>query len=338
MRCSLLVLTWLSLTACFAHGDVSPEVGADAPFAGFHRSAHFGEWVREGAFEPDARYLVNVAGDFDPERPTETVYYALPNGNTIEQTAGRMMTPGLDWHFDIQHIAAQTRALRRVMTDRNLVTVYLEAGGRSWPAWRREHGNPGSHLIRLLDEAFPLLDESTTRVLCAHSGGGSLITGILNASDEIPDTITRIAYLDANYSYDDDEGHGDKLLAWLRRDPAHALIAVCYDDRTITLNGRPVLSTPLAGTYGATQRMIARMRRDVDLAETREGDFLCFTGLDGRIDLRIHTNPENVILHTVLVGEMNGFIHALTLGTPHEGAAGRLEMGRAYSEWIQDGE
>jgi len=43
------------------------------------------------------------------------ILYALPNGNTIEQTKGRRVAEGLDWHFGIQHIAAQTRYLRRYM-------------------------------------------------------------------------------------------------------------------------------------------------------------------------------------------------------------------------------
>ncbi len=32
-----------------------------------------------------------------------------------------------DWHFDIQHIGAQVRWLRQVVTNKTLVIAYLEA-------------------------------------------------------------------------------------------------------------------------------------------------------------------------------------------------------------------
>jgi hypothetical protein len=100
----------------------------------------------------------------------------------------------------------------------------------------------------------------------------------------------------------------------------------------------PVLSSPNAGTYGATQRMLERLRRDVELTETQEGDVIHYTGMDGQIDFHIHTNPENVILHTVLVGEMNGFIYAVSHNTPFAGLAGTFSRGRAYGQFIQEGE
>jgi hypothetical protein len=40
------------------------------------------------------------------------ILYALPNGNTTAQTMGKKIQPGDDWHFDIQHIKAQTEFLR----------------------------------------------------------------------------------------------------------------------------------------------------------------------------------------------------------------------------------
>ena len=59
--------------------------------------------------------------------------YALPNGNTLEQTLGCKMTEGLDWHYDIQHVAAQVRLLRTITPDERIVLVCAEAGGLSWP-------------------------------------------------------------------------------------------------------------------------------------------------------------------------------------------------------------
>ena len=59
------------------------------------------------------------------------------------------------------------------------------------------------------------------------------------------------------------------------------------------------------------------------------------TGLDGRIHFYVHPNPENKILHTALVGEMNGLVHIATLGTPHEEKWGTFGGPRAYTKWVQ---
>src|SRR5947207_216173 len=75
-----------------------------AELAGFSRSAYFDEQVREQLLD-DVRIVFNApaATAFDPSRPTLLIFYALPNGNTIEQTIGCRMADGVDWHFDIQH-------------------------------------------------------------------------------------------------------------------------------------------------------------------------------------------------------------------------------------------
>jgi hypothetical protein len=64
--------------------------------------------------ERGVRVWLNTTAEnvFDSEKPTKLILYALPNGNTIEQTMGTPIEPGEDWHFDIQHIAAQMRWLR----------------------------------------------------------------------------------------------------------------------------------------------------------------------------------------------------------------------------------
>ena len=74
--------------------------------------------------------------DFHPLQPTTLIVYALPNGNTTEQTIGKALAPGDDWHFDIQHIGAQMRLLRAANPGRNLVIVYLEKHAEELPAWR----------------------------------------------------------------------------------------------------------------------------------------------------------------------------------------------------------
>jgi hypothetical protein len=309
-----------------------------AELPGFERSPHFGEWIREGTFDPSVRHHTNVPGDFNPALPTQVIFFALPNGNTTAQTIGRAMTEGLDWHFDIQHIGAQTRWLRDVVTDQNTVVVYLEADPRSWPAWRRQHENSSALIVDLLEELAADFGTDTTWVLTGHSGGGSLTFGFLNGVDRIPDQVKRIAFLDSNYAYSDEEAHGAKLIEWLRRSPENTLVVIAYDDREITFDGKKVVSDT-GGTYRATtQRMLSRLHEDVELMDSRDGDFLLWSGMEGQIDIRVHTNPENRILHTVLVGDMNGLMHALTSGTPLEEQAGSLEMGRRYEAWIQEGD
>src|SRR3954469_25253623 len=70
---------------------------------GFTRSPCFDEQLREQHLD-DARALTVAWANHDPHRPTLIIFYALPNGNTIEQTIGCRLRDGLDWHFDIQHI------------------------------------------------------------------------------------------------------------------------------------------------------------------------------------------------------------------------------------------
>ncbi|HYC27938.1 MAG TPA: hypothetical protein VEB42_03965, partial [Chitinophagaceae bacterium] len=58
---------------------------------------------------------VRITIDAPPEKEdtkTILILYALPNGNTTEQTMGKQLQPGDDWHFDIQHIRAQTQFIR----------------------------------------------------------------------------------------------------------------------------------------------------------------------------------------------------------------------------------
>jgi hypothetical protein len=313
---------------------VSPSLADALP--GFARSPHFDEQTKTYTFEPGVTVHINApsAETFDAGRPTRLVLYALPNGNTIAQTVGKQRKPDVDWHFFIQHIGAQTRRLREVMSDENLVVAYLEADGRSWPLWRRKHADSGELIAKLIDSVRAPFERDTTTVsLTAHSGGGSLIFGYINHVEEIPDWIARIVFLDANYGYDDEQHHGDKLIAWLNRSPRHYLGVVAYDDRRIRVNGKLVVG-PTGGTYRKTLRVLERLRSDLSLSEDEQTPCKRYRALEGRIDIVLIENPDDKILHTVLV-EKNGFIHALTFATPHEGKAGRLWEPATYERWIQ---
>jgi hypothetical protein len=307
----------------------------------FRPSPWFAEQIAEQWIEPGVRVFFNAPAKVDPLRPLRLIVYATPNGNTIEQTLGSATAPDLDWHFDIQHIAAQTRRLREVSPDENIVLACVEAQGLSWPAWRTQHINNAAILralvesfIELLKDQFPL-SQPIRVTLSGHSGGGSFIFGFLNSSETIPEFIDRIAFLDANYSYNDErDRHGNKLLAWLKSAPTKHLVVLAYDDRNVMVNGKNVVG-PTGGTFRASQRMINHLQKELALVESQKDSVTTYRGLEGRLIFRIHLNPENKILHTALVGEMNGFLEALTIGTPQAAKWGAFSPKRAYAQWIQ---
>lgn len=302
---------------------------------GFQRSLHWNEQVREGKTSEGIRFLVNAPEVVCADWPTTVIFFATPNGNTIEQTLGCEMTPGLDWHFDIQHIAAQTRRLREVTPNVNIVLVCAEAEGKSWPAWRGKHPDNAALVRAFVEDTIKgLPGKEVSVVLSGHSGGGSMIFGFINSADSIPPWVKRIAWLDANYSYSDAEKHGDKLIAWLNGDPERCLVAICYDDRNITLDGKMVVG-PTGGTFRATECMRTRFEKDTELEHAESGDVDRYIGLDGRVTFIVHRNPANKILHTALVGEMNGFLEAMTLNTPIHSKWGEFGTPRAYTKWIQ---
>lgn len=308
---------------------------AETPAAvipGFRRAAWFGEQVREQWVGDGVRVRAVAPPAFDPARPTRLVVYATPNGNSIEQTLGCAAAAGIDWHFDIQHVAAQVRRLREVTPGENVVLACVEAEGLSWPAWKRKHADAPARVRAVVEAVRGWVPAGDLRVaLAGHSGGGSFLFGFLDDASAIPDTVDRFVFLDANYSYAD--GHGDKLLAWLKGDAHRHLVVIAYDDRAVTLGGKPVVG-PDGGTYRATERMRVRFARDIRLMETKAGDIVTHAGLDGRVVFHAHTNPQTRILHTALVGEMNGLLEGLAGGS--EGPAwGAFGGPRAYAKWVQ---
>jgi len=302
----------------------------------FETSPYWGEQIKSFTYDPDVKFHVNAPSveSFDARKQTEIIFFALPNGNTTEQTVGKVVKDGVDWHFGIQHIGAQTRRLREMLPDKNLVVVYLEASSKSWPQWRRSHRDADETIVKLVSDVAQEFKPLKLRVsLASHSGGGSFVTGFLNGSDDIPQWVERIVYIDANYSYSDDEDHGDKLIHWLKERDNHYLCVISYDDRDVKLDGKNVVA-PDGGTWRATRRMIERLKKDIDLNEMDAPTMVICRGLGGRVEIRMVKNPDLKILHTVLV-EKNGFIHGMTFGTPDEGKAGAFWGEHSYDQWIQ---
>lgn len=320
-----------------AHGQPRglPETRL-ANLPGFRIEGHFGEQVLRYRWGEDVSVLINAPPPegFDPGRPTRLVLYALPNGSTIGQTLGRGPGSGVDWRFGIQHIGAQTRCLREFLREENLVVACLENDLRSWPAWKTRHAPYAEPIRRIVGSVLERLDVPAAAIdLTAHSGGGGFLFGYIEGAEGIPDRVRRIAFLDANYGFADELRHGERLVEWLRRGRDHTLVILAYDDRNITVDGKLVVG-PDGGTYRSTLRMIERIGRDIPLTRRAAGELRRWRGLGGRVDVIIHTNPQNRILHTALVGEMNGFIHCVTAGTRYEGTVARFGAPIAWERWI----
>lgn len=297
-------------------------------------NAAFDERLTSFTFNPEVKVRVNLPGEaaFAAAGKVLLIFYALPNGNSTDQTAGRIPRPGDDWRFDIQHIDAQTRFLRDLIKDRAVVVVYLEAAGKSWPAWRKAHGDRQiPEIVATVKKLFP--GRAVEVVLNGHSGGGSFIFGYLNAVDRIPDDVVRIAFLDSNYAYSRAQGHLDKLVKWLSSPRQPSLCVLAYNDAAALLNGTNFVSAA-GGTWGKSHAMLRDLAGTFQFTSQTNAGLRKHWALDGRVQFLLKENPERKILHTVQV-ERNGFIHSLVSGTTNEGRGYEYFGPRAYTRWIR---
>ena len=264
------------------------------------------------------------------KRKTLLIFYALPNGNSIEWTRGKAMQPGDDWHFDIQHIAAQTRWLQQVLTGHNIIVAYMSNHLKSWPAWKKQLLNGPLEIKRIVDSITGMFAGYRPEVMLnSHSGGGSFIFGYLDAVEQIPDQIRRIAFIDSDYGYEDSL-HGAKLIQWLSSSRQHHLNVLAYNDSVVIYNGKPLVS-PTGGTWYRSQ-LLQRKLSEVFLFKNRkDASFFHYSALSNRVNIILKTNDEGKIYHTEQVAR-NGFIHTVISGTKYEKRAGYVYWGeRVYS-------
>jgi hypothetical protein len=314
--------------------STSPARTNAASLASLLENPEFNERVTSFTFAPEVKVRINAPGpsSFMAGRKVLLIFYALPNGNTTDQSVGKALRPGDDWHYDIQHIGAQTRFLRDLLKDRAVVVVYLEANSKSWPAWRKQYGDKLiPDIVATVKKLFAGHEVET--VLSGHSGGGSFIFGYLNAVDRIPEDVARIAFLDSTYAYDRALGHKDKLVKWLAAPDHHCLCVLAYNDAVALLNGKPFVSAA-GGTWGRSHAMQRDLAEDFKFTTRTNAEFQNYSALDGRVQFILKENPEGKIFHTVQV-ERNGFIHSMVSGTPNEGKGYEYFGPRAYSKWIQ---
>lgn len=266
----------------------------------------------------------------DPAKSTKIILFALPNGNTTAQSYGRKLNTGDDWHFDIQHIGAQTSFIREVDQHTNYIIVYVENTLKSWPAWRKKVQDD-NRINKIVDSIYQKYTKYNPKlILTCHSGGGSFILGYLNSLPQIPTYIDRIGFLDATYGYESDL-HKEKLITWLKT-KNKSLQVISYNDSVVVYNDKPLVS-PTGGTWFRSQVMIKDLQAEFNLKKLDLLDRFNWSDRRNLIDFTLIKNPEAKIYHTVLV-EKNGFIHLIFNGTSFSQKSYKFWEDRVYSDFI----
>jgi hypothetical protein len=267
----------------------------------------------------------------NPALPTKIIVFALPNGNTTAQSFGKKLNPGVDWHFDIQHIGAQTTFIRNTDLTNNYLVVYIENNLKSWPAWRRKFSNGDEQIGKIINHLVKDYEQYQPKlILSGHSGGGSLIFGYLNSQPQIPSYVERIGFLDATYGYETVK-HRERLKTWLNT-KHKSLQVIAYNDSVVIYNGKPLVS-PTGGTWYRSKLMVKDLGTDFKLKENDAIDRRSWYNQQHTIEFNLIQNPEAKIFHTLLV-EKNGFIHLIFNGTKYQNHQYQFWADRAYKDFI----
>lgn len=263
---------------------------------------------------------------------TLIIFFALPNGNTTAQTRGKKMNPGDDWHFDIQHIAAQTKFIRQELKKKNVVVICLENDQKSWPAWKQRHTDYATLIPKLVDSLAAAEEGKKKSIyLNGHSGGGSFIFGYLKGVTSIPSSVKRISFIDSDYGYD--SSYTQKLVTWLKEEKRAALNVFAYNDSVALYNGKPVVSAT-GGTWYRSHLMMRDLEGSFAFTETVTDSISIYKSEDNRVQFFFKPNPDRGIYHTQQV-ELNGFIHSILCGTRFDSRNYKYYSARAYSSLIE---
>lgn len=271
------------------------------------------------------RIHINIPKDFDPDQAIIT-FFALPEGNTIEQTEGRK---GGHWRNRIQQVGAQIRELRASNTTPSRAVVYIEGPplpGTNSPSLinflKTDRAQKGKVFADLMQDVKTKLGTTNATIdISGHSGGGSLKFAYLEHVDTIPDDIKRISFLDSNYGCR--RPHVDKMTEWLQRSNDHFLTVSVYDDRQVQVKDpKTGEMKPLgASSFLRAQEMMEFFRQNgIDLKQVPAREtpgYTKFTALDGRVNFVILENPGNKIRHSETV-QLGGLTYAETAGTQYE--------------------
>ncbi len=279
----------------------------------------------------DIKVTIDKPADFPPRKNTIIAFFALPNGNTTDQTMGKKMQPGDDWHFDIQHIRAQTKFIRNQLKE-NFVVIYLENNYKSWPSWKQKHPDFRvlvPHLVDSLSSA--IAGKKRAIYLNGHSGGGSFIFGFLAGVPKIPSYIRRISFLDSDYGYD--SSYYPKIRDWLKENKRAALNVFAYNDSIVIYNGKPLVS-PTGGTWYRSHLFLQHLQADFSFTKNNNDSLVHYAGNNRNIRFYFKINRDGGIYHTQQV-ELNGFIHSVLCGTRRESKNYEYYKVRAYNDLIE---
>ena len=265
------------------------------------------------------------------KRESLIILYALPNGNTTEQTMGKKMTEGDDWHFDIQHIKAQTKFLRQELPDKNIIVIYLENSYKSWPQWKTKHPEYIGETQHMVDTILSLLSGKKSLYLNGHSGGGRFIFNYLDGVKAIPSFVKNISFLDSNYGYD--STYLQKFTQWLKQNNDVHLNVFAYNDSVALLNGKRFVSDT-GGTWYRSGLMLRHLQKDFVFSKLQDDSLIVYQSTDKKIRFYLKTNPDRKIFHTQQV-ELNGFIHSILIGTKREGKKYMYFGERAYQRFVE---
>lgn len=278
----------------------------------------------------DVSITMDSPKELKKNQPIQLIFYALPNGNSTAWTMGKKLQPADDWHFDIQHIKAQTAFIRKSFPKKMVIVVYLENDQKSWPAWKQKHPDYLQCTAHIIDSMASLFHDPEIH-LNGHSGGGSFIFAYLKAVTEIPEKIKRISFLDSDYNYD--SSYLPKLLEWLKKQPSQ-LRVFAYNDSIALYNGKPVVS-PTGGTWYRSKKMLSDLSNHFSMMNHSNDSMLIYKSRSKQIQFFLKTNPERKILHTQQVA-LNGFIHSQLSGTQKDEKHYRYYGNRAYEAFIED--
>jgi len=297
----------------------------------FFSSAQEADSIYSFRMYGDVRITVDQPRNISSKKKTTIILFALPNGNTTEQTMGKKLVEGDDWHFDIQHIRAQTVFLRQKLPEENIVVYYLENDYKSWPSWKQKHPDFTLLIPHIVDTIFQMIPAKNKSIyLNGHSGGGSFIFGYLAGVEKIPSRVKRISFIDSNYGYD--SSYYPKLSEWLRNKDAH-LTVFAYNDSVALYNGKPVVSVT-GGTWYRSHLMIKHFSANRNFQETKTDSLDIFQTKNKQIGFYLKYNLNRGIYHTQQV-ELNGFIHSVLYGTKNESKGYEYYGPRAYDRYLK---
>ncbi|HUS00466.1 MAG TPA: hypothetical protein VMY77_01995 [Chitinophagaceae bacterium] len=294
-------------------------------------SPSIAQTVRQFNMYDDVKVTLDIPKSYPDKKKTIIILYALPNGNSTEQTMGKKIKEGEDWHFDIQHIKAQTAFVRNELEKQNIVVGYLENSFKSWPAWKTKHTNYILEVQHITDTILSLFSAKEKVIyLNGHSGGGRFIFSFLDGVKEIPSYIERISFLDSDYGYE--AAYLPKIKSWLRNKKAY-LNVFAYNDSVALLNGKRFVSDT-GGTWYRSYMMLRDLSQYFHFEKKKDDSLIIYQSADKRIQFFFKTNPEKKIFHTVQV-ELNGFIHSVLMGTKRESKRYAYFGERAYKNFIE---